>query len=108
MSILDDDGNPSVDFIAIEEPDEHGHKQALWLAVRPVWYGNVKSKEPMVQISYQEEYLKGPLVGCVWLTPETWEELKKAVDWRIRYQQHSKWHWRWVRFKEFWGLYDHT
>jgi hypothetical protein len=93
MSVLDDDGMLSADFIAVEAKDSHGNAQALWVAVRPVFYGEEQSKEPMVQICYQETYMKGQLEGPVWLTPETWEELKKAVDWRLKYRKT-----RWQRF----------
>jgi hypothetical protein len=91
VSTLDDDGFPSVDFIAVEEPDQKGHAQGLWIGVRPAFYGNDKSTEPMIQICYQEDYMHASLLGPVWITPETWREINKAVKWRVRYHRRKRW-----------------
>jgi len=91
VSTLDDDGMPSGDFIAVEEPDPEGHKQALWIGVRPVFHGSTPSREPMIQICYQEEYEGSSLAGPVWITPETWEEISRAVRWRVKHHRAGKW-----------------
>lgn len=83
MSCLDDDGFPSSDFIAYEEPDSSGHRQALWVGVRKVWYGPDVSDKPMVQVCYQDEYMGSSLQGPVFLTPDTWDNLCAAVRWRL-------------------------
>lgn len=82
MSTLDDDGHPSSDFIAIEA-EHDGGQQALWIGVRPIWYGDERG-EVMVQIEYQEHYNGGPLAGPVWLTPQTWRQVAAAVEWRLQ------------------------
>lgn len=86
MSGIEDDGLPSGDFIAIEDPDSAGHRQALWVRVGPVFYGNgtVQATIPGIWISYQEEYMGSPLSGPVLLTPGTWKQLDKAVRRRLR------------------------
>lgn len=81
---LDDDGSLSADIIVAEEENTEGHRQSLWVSVRPVYYGNQPSKEPMVQVCYQEEHMRGPLSGPVWVTPEVWGQLVRAVRWRLR------------------------
>lgn len=87
MSRLDDDGCPSSDFIAVEDPHADG-QQALWIGVRPIWYGDRRG-EVMVQICYQQHHMAGPLAGPVWLSPETWDQVDKAVRWRLRrYKKH--------------------
>lgn len=81
---LDDDGMPSGDFIAVEAEDADGSRQSLWVGVRPVFHGNKPSREPMIQICYQEKHMGGPLAGPVWLTPAVWRQLNRAVEWRLQ------------------------
>lgn len=88
---LDDDGMPSGDFIAVEAAGPFGERQSLWIGVRSVYYGNEPSREPMVQICYQEKHMAGPLAGPVWLTPEVWRELNRAVEWRLK-RRRRKWY----------------
>lgn len=66
--------------------EEENDSQALWIGVRPVWYDD-QPGEVMIQICYQELYMAGPLAGPVWLTPETWEQVKEAVDWRLKHRK---------------------
>lgn len=80
MSQLEDDGSRSSDFIAIEEDDQ----QALWVGVRPVYSGAVKSNQPVVQIEYQHKWQGSDLQGPVFLSPQTWRDLNRAVEWRLR------------------------
>ena len=96
MSFIDDPGGLSVDFIAVEAPDEAGHKQALWVAVRHVYYGNEQSSEPVVQIAYQEEHMKGNLQGPVFLSIATWRHLNTAVESRVKgHEKRKRWYGRW-------------
>lgn len=81
-SFLDDDGFASGDFIAVEAP-VNGKRQALWIGIRPVWSEEGPSRRPMIQICYQEDYLKAPLAGPVWLSEQTWDQIVDAVDWRL-------------------------
>jgi hypothetical protein len=96
MSHLEDDNHLSGDFHAVETPDSRGHKQSIWVAVRPAWYGHRKMTVPMVQISYQEEHGGSMLEGPVFLTPETWRALNKAVEDRL-----WEWHYNslWQRIR---------
>jgi hypothetical protein len=91
MSRLEDDGALSVDFIAVEDPDGERHQQGLWIGVRPIWVGTKPSEEPMIQICYQENYMHASLQGPVWITPQTWKEIDKAVKWRVKHYQRSLW-----------------
>ncbi len=81
MSYLDDDGN--VEVIAIEDPAQ-GHHQSLWVRVGPVFYGDGQSREPGVWVCYQQAHMAGPLAGPVLLSPQTWRELNRAVERRLR------------------------
>jgi hypothetical protein len=89
VSRLDDDGGFEV--VAIESPDSSGHQQALWVAVRPAWHGNVPDGHSSVWISYQDEYMRGPLTGPVLLSPQTWRELNDAVERQFSRQERSLW-----------------
>lgn len=91
MSTIDDDGYPSTEILAIEE--EHaGGQQSLWVGVRPIYHGS-EPGEIMVQVCYQQHHNAGTLAGPVWLSPSTWRELNRAVEWRLR--RHEKW---WSRY----------
>src|ERR1700722_13053661 len=68
VSRLEDDGGLSSDFIAIETPDDTGHGQSLWVAVRNGWHGNDPDRMPTVQILYQEEHMASQLAGPVFLS----------------------------------------
>jgi len=81
---LDDDGMLSADFTVIEEVSGEDVPQSLWIGVRPVYYGDEVSREPMVQVCYQEAHMSGLLAGPVWITPAVWRELNDAVEWRLR------------------------
>lgn len=83
MSTLDDDDSPASDFIAVEAEHDNGDQQALWVGVRPIWYGDQRG-EVMVQLCYQQQYNASTLAGPVWLTPQTWRDLNRAVEWRLR------------------------
>ena len=75
MSHLEDDGGLSSDFTV------HDDQQTLWIGVRPVWDDNGPSKNPVIQICYQNQ--GGPLQGPVFVDKETWNQVVKAVDWRL-------------------------
>lgn len=81
---LDDDGMLSADFTVVEEAPGGSTPQSLWVGVRPIFYGNKPSEEPMIQVCYQEAHMSGPLSGPVWITPEVWRELNAAVEWRLK------------------------
>lgn len=83
---LDDDGFLSADFTVTEGVPEEAEcaPQSLWIGVRPVYYGNEPSQEPMIQVCYQEAHMGGPLAGPVWITPAVWRELNAAVEWRLK------------------------
>ena len=81
---LDDDGSLSADFTVVEGDEEGVTPQSLWIGVRPVYYGNEPSDEPMIQVCYQEAHMDGPLAGPVWITPAVWRELNAAVEWRLK------------------------
>jgi hypothetical protein len=74
----------SADFSVVEGASGDRAPQSLWIGVRPVYYGNEPSEEPMVQVCYQKTHMTGPLAGPVWITPEIWRELNAAVEWRLR------------------------
>lgn len=93
MSQIQDDGAPS-DFLAVEASDSEGHKQALWVGVRPVWFGNDPDTVATVQICYQEEHMKSPLAGPVFLSLETWRELNKTVEARAKRYKPTFRQWR--------------
>lgn len=79
---LEDDGYRSSDFIVVEA----GRKpQALWIGVRPVFTGNEPTPEPMVQVCLQYEFMSDSLHGPVFIEPEVWDQLVKAVRWRLDY-----------------------
>lgn len=80
---LDDDGMLSADFTVVEEAPGGSTPQSLWVGVRPIFYGNKPSGEPMIQVCYQEAHMSGPLAGPVWITPGVWRELNAAVEWRL-------------------------
>lgn len=94
MSNLDDDGFLSGEFLAIEDPDSTGHKQALWVRVGPAYRedGNTLG----VWISYQKEHMKSSLEGPVLLDIQTWRELNEAVEKRLFWRQPG-----WVRWARF-------
>jgi hypothetical protein len=88
---LEDDGGLSSDFIVIEEDEEGVTPQSLWIGVRPVYYDNVPSKEPVIQVCYQQAHMDAPLAGPVWITPSVWRELNAAVEWRLKKRGYGKW-----------------
>jgi hypothetical protein len=97
LSFIDDPGGLSVDFIAVEAPEPGVTQQALWVAVRPIYHGNEPSSEPMVQIAYQEAHMQGNLQGPVWLSTDTWRQLNRAVEHRIKaHEKRKRWFKRWL------------
>lgn len=83
---VDDDGYLSSDFTFTEGvPDEVPVRpQALWIGVRP-GFGEAGERlaEPTIWVQYQERYMNSPLTGLVALSPESWEAVNKAVQWRV-------------------------
>lgn len=84
MSHLEDDGGLSSDFIAVETPADVEKPQSLWVAVRHGYHGNDPDGELIVQILYQEKHMDSVLAGPVFLSVETWRELNRAVERRLR------------------------
>lgn len=74
----------SADFTLVEEASGDCTPQSLWIGVRPVYCGNEPSREPVIQVCYQEAHMSGPLAGPVWITPDAWRELNAAVEWRLK------------------------
>lgn len=85
---LQDHGGLSADVMAVEAGSR---PQALWVAVRPAWHGDVQDKAPSVWICLQDVYMGSGLNGPVMLAPEVWRQLAAAVEWRLR--QREPW-WR--------------
>jgi hypothetical protein len=86
---LEDDGGRSSEMLLVEAGDE---PQALWVRVGPVFEaGGVRRREPGVWLSYQEDYMAGPLTGPVLITPAVWRELERAMRWRLRRRGWCRW-----------------
>lgn len=77
---LEDDGGLSSDFTVIEAGDE---PQALWIGVRPAYFGDGTVRRVVIQVCLQDRYMTSTLQGPVFITPDVWRELNAAVERRL-------------------------
>lgn len=77
-SELIDDG--SSQFVVTERDGE----QALWVRVGMVFSDNQREKDPGIWIEYQPKYMASSLQGPLLFSVDTWCQLVKAVDAKIK------------------------
>lgn len=84
--LVDDTGTLSSDIVFSEDaPDGIPVlAQALWFGVRPGYDGNGRRlAEPTIWVQYQERHMASQLTGMVAVSPESWDRINEAVQWRI-------------------------
>jgi hypothetical protein len=83
---VDDDGTLSCDIVFAEQVPEDMPilAQALWIGVRP-GYGEDGKRlpEPTIWVQYQQRHMASSLTGCVAISPESWDKINEAVQWRV-------------------------